>query len=198
MLHGRSLQRRKKGGVIMDRMSELPVAVIGAGPIGLAAAANLVERGIAVRVYEAGATVGANLRDWAHVRIFTTWAQSVDPASCRLLEAAGWTMPRADLLPTGGDLCDQYLEPLRKVAGLATAIETDAKVVAISRRGIDKVASQARESKPFVLRVRKTDGSERIDLARAVIDASGTWQNPNPLGATGLPAVGEAKLREHL
>ena len=53
-------------------MNDLPVAVIGAGPVGLAAAANLVERGVAVRVYEAGSTVGANLRDWAHVRIFTT------------------------------------------------------------------------------------------------------------------------------
>ncbi len=182
----------------MEKIDELPVAVIGAGPIGLSAAANLVERGIAVRVYEAGAVVGANLRDWAHVRIFTTWAQSVDPASCRLLEAEGWKMPMPNALPTGGDLCEHYLEPLSKVPALAAAIVTDAKVIAISRRGIDKVASQERETKPFVLRVRKSDGSERIDLARAVVDASGTWQNPNPLGATGLPAVGEAKLRGRL
>jgi thioredoxin reductase len=182
----------------MEGMGELPVAVIGAGPIGLAAAANLVERGIAVRVYEAGSTVGANLRDWAHVRIFTTWAQSVDPVSCRLLEADGWTMPEANVLPTGGDLCDRYLEPLSKVPGLAQAIETQARVVAISREGIDKVASQKRETKPFILRIRKPDGSERVDRARAVIDASGTWQNPNPLGASGLPAVGEAKLRDRL
>jgi thioredoxin reductase len=182
----------------MAGASDLPVAVIGAGPIGLAAAANLIERGIAVRVYEAGGTVGANLRDWAHVRIFTTWAQSIDPVSRRLLASAGWTMPKADLLPTGGDLCAQYLEPLSRVPVLASAIETDARVVAISRQGIDKVASTERETKPFVLCVRKSDGSERIDLARAVIDASGTWQNPNPLGATGLPAVGESRLRDRL
>lgn len=182
----------------MAGVGDLPVAVIGAGPIGLAAAANLVERGIAVRVYEAGGTVGANLRDWAHVRIFTTWAQSVDPVSRRLLEATGWRLPKADLLPTGGDLCAQYLEPLGRAPGLASILETDAKIVAIARRGIDKVTSTARETKPFVLRVRRSDGGERIDLARAVIDASGTWQNPNPLGATGLPAVGEAELRERL
>ena len=179
-------------------MNDLPVAVIGAGPVGLAAAANLVERGVAVRVYEAGSTVGANLRDWAHVRIFTTWAQSIDPVSRRLLEADGWSMPQADALPTGGELVERYLLPLSRVPGLADAIETGAKITAVSRQGIDKVASRGRETKPFSLRVRKADGSERIDLARVVIDASGTWANPNPLGASGLPAAGEAEIRDRL
>ena len=182
----------------MNSSSALPVAVIGAGPIGLAAAANLVERRIPVRVYEAGNMVGANLRDWAHVRIFTSWEQSIDPVSRRVLEADGWTMPQADALPTGGDLCDRYLEPLSRVPGLATAVETGAKVTAISRQGIDKVASRDRTAKPFVLRVRKADGMERVDLARTVIDASGTWSNPNPLGATGLSAIGEAALGDRL
>ncbi|HVO04468.1 MAG TPA: FAD-dependent oxidoreductase [Candidatus Cybelea sp.] len=182
----------------MSGSGELPVAVIGAGPIGLAAAANLVERGIAVRVYEAGATVGANIRDWAHVRIFTPWEQSIDPVSRRLLEADGWTMPKADALPTGGDLCGFYLEPLSRTPGLASAIETDAKVVAIARQGIDKVASKGRERRPFELHVQKPNGEERIDLARVVIDASGTWHNPNPLGASGLSAAGEATLRDRL
>jgi thioredoxin reductase len=178
----------------MNSQHDLPVAVIGAGPIGLAAAANLVERSISVRVYEAGATVGANLRDWAHVRIFTTWEQSVDPVSRRLLEAEGWSLPQTNALPTGGDLVDRYLLPLSQVAGLTEAIETGAKVTALSRRGIDKVASRDRDAKPFALRIRKSDGSERVDLARIVIDASGTWQNPNPLGASGLSALGEAAV----
>jgi hypothetical protein len=182
----------------MDSQTTLPVAVIGAGPVGLAAAANLVERGIPVRVYESGATVGANLREWAHVRIFTSWEQSVDPVSRRLLEADGWSLPRANALPTGGDLIDHYLMPLSRVPGLADAIETGAKVTAVSRQGIGKVTSRGRETKPFALRVRKLDGSERVDLARGVIDASGTWQNPNPLGATGLPAIGEAETRDQL
>jgi len=176
----------------------LAVAVIGAGPVGLAAAANLVDRGIPVRVYEAGATVGANLRDWAHVRIFTTWEQSIDPVSRRLLEANGWSIPQINALPTGGDLVDRYLIPLSHVPGLADAIETDAKVTGISRQGVDKVASRGRETKPFALRIRNADGAERVDLARVVIDASGTWRNPNPLGATGLPALGEAAVGDRL
>ena len=75
---------RETGGA-----AELPVAVIGGGPIGLAAAAQLIERGMPVRVYEAGATVGANVRDWGHVRIFSPWRYSIDAAARKLLAAAG-------------------------------------------------------------------------------------------------------------
>src|SRR5690606_40876790 len=83
----------------MIDLQDLPVAVIGAGPIGLAAAAHLVERGMEVRIYEAGTTVGTNVRDWTHVQIFTTWEQSVDAASVRLLEKHNWTAPQSDRLP---------------------------------------------------------------------------------------------------
>ena len=176
----------------------LPVAVIGAGPIGLAAAAHLAERGVPFKVYEAGHTVGANIRDWAHVRIFTTWEQSVDTASQRLLEAAGWTLPQRDALPTGGELYQPYLRPLADLPALAPHIETDARVTRITRQGLDKVSSGERETKPFELRVTFDDGSERIDRVRAVIDASGTWSHPNPLGASGLNALGEREFKAQI
>ena len=67
----------------------LPVAVIGAGPVGLAAAARLLERGIEPLVLEAGASVGANLLDYGHVRLFSPWRFDVDPAIAARLEAAG-------------------------------------------------------------------------------------------------------------
>ena len=35
-------------------LESLPVAVIGGGPVGLAAAAHLIARGLPVKVYEAG------------------------------------------------------------------------------------------------------------------------------------------------
>ena len=178
--------------------NDLPVAVIGAGPIGLAAAAHLVERGFPVRLYEAGQTVGANIRDWAHVRIFTTWEQSVDTASRRLLEASGWKLPNPHGLPTGGDLYSHYLKPLSRLPALSPHIHTNARVTRVTRLGIDKTSSKDRGSKPFELRVELGDGRQRTDLARAVIDASGTWQNPNPLGASGLEAEGEATFRQHI
>jgi Pyridine nucleotide-disulphide oxidoreductase len=178
--------------------NDLPVAVIGAGPIGLAAAAHLVERDIPVRVYEAGPTVGANIRDWAHIRIFTTWEQSVDTASRGLLEASGWRLPNPDALPTGGDLYSHYLKPLSRLPALSPHIHTNARVAQVTRLGIDKTSSKDRGSKPFELHIDLGDGRRRTDLARAVIDASGTWQNPNLLGASGLEAEGEGTFRQHI
>jgi len=182
----------------MTNFDNLPVAIVGGGPVGLAAAANLTERAIPFRLYEAGAHVGANLADWAHVRIFTSWEQSVDPASVRLLEKSGWILPEATALPTGGDLVRGYLEPLAALPSMRNAIETRTRVVTISRSGIDKVTSKGREAKPFQLRVKTARGEVRDDLARAVIDASGTWTQQNPLGGSGLSVPGEAEQAQHI
>jgi thioredoxin reductase len=178
-------------------LESLPVAVIGGGPVGLAAAAHLVGRGVPVKLYEAGGAIGANLRDWGHVRVFTPWRYCVDAASVELLERQGWTLPPADAFPTGGEIVRDYLEPLAATPELAAVIETDAQVTEISRLGIDKVVSHGREERPFVLAVQTATGIRR-DLAKAVIDASGTWATPNPLGASGLSADGEARHSDRI
>ncbi len=174
-----------------------PVAVIGGGPVGLAAAAHLIARSVPVKLYEAGPAIGANLRDWGHVRVFTPWHYCVDAVAVALLERNGWRMQDADAIPTGGQIVADYLEPLAATAELTAVIETGARISAISRRGLDKVVSRGRESRPFLLRVETKDGI-RHDLARAVIDASGTWTTPNPLGASGLPAVGEVEFASRI
>lgn len=171
----------------------LPIAVIGAGPVGLAAAAHLVARNLPVKIYEAGSAVGANLRDWGHVRVFTPWKYCVDQAAMQLLERQGWRLASPEAFPTGDEIIAGYLEPLAATLELARAIETGTRVKAISRLGVDKVVSRARAAHPFDLCVVTADGVRR-DLARAVIDASGTWSTPNPLGANGLPAEGELEL----
>lgn len=171
----------------------LPIAVIGGGPVGLAAAAHLIERGLSVKLYEAGSAVGTSMRDWGHVRVFTPWRYCADAAATRILERHGWRLPAADKFPTGAEIVSQYLEPLARTPELAAVIENDARIAAISRQGLDKVGSRGREERPFVLQVKAAKGNRR-DLARAVIDASGTWATPNPLGASGLPADGEAKF----
>jgi hypothetical protein len=168
----------------------LPVAVIGAGPVGLATAAHLLDRGLEPLVLEAGSRVGANIAQWAHVRLFSPWRFNLDPASVRLLTAGGWQPPDPDELPTGGDLLDRYLWPLATLPTLARHIRLQHRVVAVTRLGVDKVRSHGREDLPFAVRVHTPDG-ERELLARAVIDASGTWGQPNPLGAAGVPAIGE-------
>lgn len=95
----------------MSRFS-LPVAVIGAGPVGLAAAAHLVSRGETPIVFEAGPSVGDAVLRWGHVRLFSPWSYLVDVAAGSLLKEAGWTSPDADAYPTGRDLVENYLMPL--------------------------------------------------------------------------------------
>lgn len=168
-----------------------PVAVIGAGPIGLAAAVHLARRGLDAKVYEAGAAVGAAIREWGHVRMFSPWAYSLDPACAELLEAAGWSSPALDGYPTGRELVERYLEPLARVPEVASSLQLGRRVVAVARLEHDRLRDGNRAAAPFVIRTVDDAGREHHDLASAVIDASGTWRQPNPLGASGIPALGE-------
>ncbi len=102
-------------------LDTLPVAIIGAGPVGLAAAANLVERGIDFVIYESGDEVASSIRQWGHTRLFSPWKHVVDPASRRLLEATGWQLPSPDALPTGAELVGRYLEPLASLESIASS-----------------------------------------------------------------------------
>jgi thioredoxin reductase len=176
----------------------LPIVVIGAGPIGLAAAAHLASRAQRVRLFEAGSQIAPNLRKWGHVRLFSIWEQCVDQAAVALLKKNGWTNPPANDLPTGQDLVDRYLEPLAATPELASAIETGAEVIKIARMGFDRMKTRDRESAPFVVVIRDRDGDIREVLARGVIDTSGTWQNPNPLGASGVAAKGEGEFSDRI
>ncbi|GLZ60739.1 FAD-dependent oxidoreductase [Micromonospora sp. NBRC 107095] len=178
----------------MSTLNELPVMVVGAGPVGLAAAAHLHERGIAFTVLEAGDTPGAAVRQWGHVRVFSPWRYNIDPAARRLLDAAGWVAPDLETLPTGAELARDYLQPLAQLPQLKPHLRYGTRVEAISRRGLDRLRTAGRDSTPFLIRL--TDGEEL--LARAVIDASGTWDTPNVLGASGLPAHGETTVAAFL
>jgi Pyridine nucleotide-disulphide oxidoreductase len=178
--------------------ADLPVAIIGAGPVGLAAAAHLVQRGIRPLVFERGDNVGASLLEWAHVRVFSPWSYNIDAAARLLLERSGWQAPDAKALPNGGELVRHYLQPLASLPEIAANLKLGATVTAITRVGLDKVRSDRREQSAFVIGYADKDGSEHRARARAVIDASGTWTLPNPMGVDGLPVPGEAAARERI
>jgi hypothetical protein len=180
----------------MDR-SALPVVVIGAGPVGLAAAAHLMERGLEPLVIERGAGAGHNIRGWGHVRLFSPWTYVVDRAAGDLLRESGWVSPDGNAYPTGDELVDGYLQPLAALPAMAERIRYGTEVVAVTRDGMDKMKTPGRDETPFAVTVRSGDEEETI-LARAVIDASGTWTTPNPLGTNGRPAPGEREAGEHI
>jgi len=177
--------------------SALPVVVVGAGPIGLAAAANLVSRGTHAVVLEAGAHAGAAISDWGHVSLFSPWQYDIDPVARELLEGTGWVSPDAESIPTGTDLVRDYLQPLAATAELAPLIRYNSRVIGMSRQGIDSTKTMGRERRPLLVRVDSPDGVYDI-LASAIIDASGTWGHNNPIGASGLPATGETEANAWL
>lgn len=179
-------------------MSQLPIVIIGAGPVGLAAAARLLQEELPYLVLEAGDEVGASIAKWSHVRLFTPWRYLVDEAARQLLEQTGWSMPEETGVPTGGELLEGYLRPLAKHPALAPYIRTDSSVTAVTREGADKLSSTARSERPFEIFVRNAAGEVETVRARAVIDASGTYESPNPLGASGVPAIGERDAAAHL
>ena len=176
----------------------LPIAVIGAGPVGLAAAAHILDRGAIPLVLEAGDAVGHSIRQWVHVRVFSPWEFNVDRTAAKFLRDSGWVHPPADEVPTGGELVSRYLEPLAALPALRPHVRLRTRVTAVTRKGIDKVRSHGRDETPFVIRAEGPDGQAPTFEARAVIDASGTWFQPNPAGANGLPALGEEKAGERI
>jgi glycine/D-amino acid oxidase-like deaminating enzyme len=173
----------------------LPVAVIGAGPIGLAAAAHLMERGFTPLVLEAGASIAASYESFRHVQLFSPWRFNIDPAIRRRLEASGWSAPPLDELPTAGAMIDRYLAPFAALPPVAASLRLSHRVHSVSRQGFDKLKSAGRDDAPFVLRCETAEGMREY-TAWAVIDASGTWSKLNPLGANGLPAIGELEAGE--
>jgi 2-polyprenyl-6-methoxyphenol hydroxylase-like FAD-dependent oxidoreductase len=88
------------------------IAIIGAGPVGLAAAAHALERGLEPVVLEAGPEAGTSIREWSHVQMFSPWAYNIDKAAERLLAETGWNAPDPTTYPTGGDFLAHYIEPL--------------------------------------------------------------------------------------
>ncbi|NRP70518.1 Ferredoxin--NADP reductase [Ensifer psoraleae] len=182
----------------MSSSAALPVAVIGAGPVGLAAAAHLVARGIEPIVFERGDAVGTSLLEWGQVQVFSPWTYNIDPAARSLLEAAGWQAPAGDGLPTGSEIVRDYLAPLAALPAIAPNIRLGSTVVAVTREGLDKVSSVNRATAPFIVRFTDSNGNEEQVRARAVIDASGTWTQPNPIGIDGLTVTGEIAARDQI
>jgi thioredoxin reductase len=181
---------------VYESTAALPTVVIGAGPVGLAAAAHLVDREQNPLVMEAGPSAGTAVREWSHVRLFSPWAEIVDPAAEKLLAPTGWARPDDAAYPTGGDWVELYLQPLADA--LRDRVRYGARVTGITRSGRDRVVDADREGQPFTVHLVTSEGREERLTARAVIDASGTWTIPGPLGADGLPAAGERAAADRI
>ncbi|RNF41134.1 NAD(P)-binding domain-containing protein [Planococcus salinus] len=168
-------------------LHSLPVAIIGGGPVGLAAAAQLVKRGKPFLLFEAASRLGANFLEYGHVRLFSPWRYNMDKAAASLLEKHGAALPDPDHLPLGRDIAAQYLQPLGELPEIKPFVHLGSRVIHVAREGMDKVRTEGRNDRAFEVIVKTGTGAIRKFRARAVLDATGTWQHPNPLVSGGMP-----------
>jgi thioredoxin reductase len=175
----------------------LPVAIIGAGPVGLAAASHLTNRKQPFILFEQGDTVASNILSWKHVRVFSPWRYNIDKAARSLLLQTGWNSPDDEGLPTGEELYQQYLKPLSELQPIRDHIFLNATVLSVGRKNTDKMKTSGRNGLPFVITVFRNNAVEQYEV-KAVIDASGTWGSPNPIGSGGVYAVGEKENRDKI
>lgn len=176
---------------------DYPIAIVGGGPVGMAAAAQLTERKLPFILFEAGNSVGSSLLDWGHVRLFSPWRYNIDKAAERLLQEINWQKPYEDGLPTGSEIVKDYLVPLNFHPRIEPYVHLSTKVLSITKRGIHKTRTEGREKVPFMIKVLE-NGTARTYEASGVIDATGTWLNPNPIGAGGVPASGELENKRNI
>lgn len=169
-----------------------PVAILGAGPIGLHAALACADAGWPFTVYEAANTIGAHVRDWGHVRLFTPWNLNVSGRMrARVPEA-----PRGSACPTGAELAAELLDPIADHPDVAAHLRTRTRVAAIARSGLlkhEQIGTGIRDQAPFTLLLDTPDG-EQTATAGLILDCTGTYGTPNSLGDGGNPALGERAL----
>jgi Pyridine nucleotide-disulphide oxidoreductase len=163
------------------------VIVIGAGPMGIAAAIGACERGFDVTVLERG-EVGASLRTWGPTRFFSPLRMNV---SARMRELLGGI--DGDALLTGDEYVDRVLLPLVEREPLRGRVRTGHSVAAVGRRGLTRTnyaGHPLRAERPFRVLCANDEEFE----AEIVLDASGGLVVPRPIGVGGLPARGESRL----
>ncbi len=179
---------------------DLPLAILGAGPIGLEAALAAAQASLPFVVLEAGDEVASHVADWGHVHLFTPWSMSVSPRMRQRLATRGLAPPNDDECPTGDALRQRVLLPVATDPSIAPHLRLGTRVVSIGRQGLLKhqeIATAARAARPFRLLLETAEGEE-ILLAGAVLDCTGSWSSPHRLGDGGLPAPGERRLEDQI
>ena len=175
------------------------LAILGAGPIGLEAALYARFLGYDVEVLEHG-RVAQQVRQWGHVRMFSPFAQNCSPLGLAAIAAQDETYrpPQDDDLLTGHQWIDHYLAPLAATDLLSDHIHEHTTVVSVGRAGLLKgelATDEERGDYPLRILVVNALGEERIVEADGVLDATGVYGQPNPLGESGIPAIGERAAR---
>jgi cation diffusion facilitator CzcD-associated flavoprotein CzcO len=168
------------------------IGIIGAGPIGLEAALYARRRGFQVKLFEAG-RVGEHLSQWGHIPLFTPWS----------MNTSSWAKETLSLpdspgrCPTGREMVELFLRPLASHEALAGVVQENTRVIQVGRETKLKSEMDGRGKHPFTLLLSGPNG-ERWESCDVLIDASGVYGNPNPIGRDGLLAPGERQNQDFM
>ena len=178
--------------------SKLRIAILGSGPTGLEAALAAADAGYAFAVYEAAVQVASHVRDWGHVRLFTSWDLNVSARMRQALEEAGESVPEGTEYPTGAELVEKVLDPVSALSALSGHIKYGVRVERLGRTGLlkhEEIGTGERGRHAFRLLLRDDSGRDWTEEADVVIDCTGNTE-PNALGDGGIPAPGEGRASE--
>ncbi|SDK02910.1 NAD(P)-binding domain-containing protein [Sediminibacillus albus] len=119
---------------ILYLLAELPIVVIGSGPVGLAAAAHLNKYNQPFLILEKGSKIVSNILEWRNVQLFShgnsIWMRLPNSYYKRLiglnLKLINW--------PTGKELVEEYLEPLANHPQIKERILYQAEILNITKK----------------------------------------------------------------
>lgn len=178
------------------------IVIIGAGPIGIEAALYARFLGYEVTLFDRG-RVGENLRQWGHVKMFTPLGMNTTPLgkSALLAQNERFNLPADELLLTGQEFVDHYLQPLAETDLVASCLKLNHTVISIARKSLrkaDLIGQAERADYPFITLYRDAQGHEATIESEVVLDCSGVYDHVNYMGLGGNPAIGELAARPHL
>ncbi len=102
---------------------------------------------------------------------------------------------------TGRQYAEAYLLPLAETDLIVDCLQRQTRVIAIGKEHVlkrDAPGRHDREEASFVLLTESQSAGEQLQLADAVIDCTGTYDQPLWMGIGGIPAIGERLLRREI
>ena len=173
----------------MSHANPLPVAVIGAGPVGLAAAAHLLDRGLQPLVLEAGERGRReHPRVGARARLLALGVQR-RPGRRRAAGAPRLDRARRGRLPDRRRARRALPGAARGDAGDRAGAALGARVRRGARAGLDKLKDAGRDEAPFELRRRR--GRRRAPISGRA--RSSTPRAPGRARTRSAPAAARAR-----